>query len=103
MYMDNRDVPDPFRPEKTTVPPIRSGQFLNLPIQALAEPLRHLKHPFVADELHNVPCAVEHRRAVSTDFEMRFHSLAQFRRDVVIEIVGDLPPHFDATDLNYGH
>jgi hypothetical protein len=37
------------------------------------------------------------------EFEMRFHSFAHHGRDILVKIVRNFPPDFDAADFNSGH
>ena len=40
---------------------------------------------------------------MSADFEMRFHSFAHRGRDILVKVVRNFPPDFDAADFNSGH
>src|SRR5271154_4719239 len=76
---------------------------INLAVQALIKPIRRLKQPAIGDQAHDIPHPVEYCGTVRAYFEMRLHSLAQFRRDIRIKIIGYFPPHFDTTNLNCPH
>ena len=80
-----------------------SGKILNLFVESLAEPVRHLKHPSVTDQLYDVSGSVEYCCAMRADFEMRFHSFTRLGRDLLVKIVGDFAPDFDATDFDGRH
>jgi hypothetical protein len=82
---------------------ISSGKILNLFVESLAEPVRHLKHPSVTDQLYDVSGSVEYCCAMRADFEMRFHSFTRLGRDLFVKIVGDFAPDFDATDFDGRH
>src|SRR5258708_14148233 len=47
--------------------------------------------------------AVKYRGAVCASLEMSFHSLAHLGGNLIVEVIGDLPPYFDATDFNGCH
>ena len=53
----------------------------------LAKAFGQPKHPAVTDELHDISCAVQDCLAVRTRLEMRFHSFAQFRGNVILQII----------------
>jgi hypothetical protein len=104
--MDNQDVADPFRPESAANSlsgGTTSRKFPEPFVKPFTEPLGHLKQPSVTDQSYNISGAVEYRSAVRTSFEMRFHSFAHLGRDLFVEVIGDFPPYFDATDFNGRH
>src|SRR5271154_5850951 len=82
---------------------IKLWKTLNLAIEPLVEPLGHLEQPPIGDQSHDILRSPHHRGTVSAVCEMRFHSFTQFGRDIRIDIVGDFPPHFVATDFNCTH
>jgi hypothetical protein len=81
----------------------RLPQRLNLIEQSLAEPTWDFECPAIADQFDDVPRPIEHRGAVPASFKMRSHSVAHLNRDRPVKIIGNLPPDFNATDLNNSH
>ncbi len=76
---------------------------LNLFVKTLVEPVGHLKQLSVADETYHVSSPVQHCFAVLAFFEVSFHALAHFARNLVIKEIGDFPPYFEAADFNCRH
>src|ERR1700720_709504 len=79
------------------------GQFSNLVVQALIKPLRHLKQRSVANQTHDVSRPIQYRGAVCASPEVLLHSLAEIDRDILVKIIGDLAPHFNAANFNCRH
>jgi hypothetical protein len=65
-----------------------------------AEGRRHFKSSAVANQTHDIACAVMDGGAMFAGFEMRFDPGAQLGLDTVIQIVRDFTPDLNATDLN---
>ena len=88
MYMDNLDIADPFE-ARIGSSRFRRGElpWPDLLIQPPAEPLGIWKHASVTYQLDDVPCAVQHGRAVPANFKVRLHSVAKFSRDLAAKIV----------------
>src|SRR5215469_17097365 len=81
--------------------PSCSQPVLQLLIKSVAESVWQIKYTPILDQLNHVACAPQDRGAVGASFEMAFQASAQFRADVVLQIIGDLAPYFFATDLNH--
>jgi hypothetical protein len=70
-------------------------------VESVAESVRQIKYTPILDQLNDVTSALQDRGAVGASFEMGFQASAQFRADVILQIIGDLAPYFFASDLNH--
>jgi hypothetical protein len=68
--------------------------------QAIVDPVIELKDLIVSDECHKVPHAVEDSLAIPAVPEVILEPRLRVAVEIVIDIVGDIPPHFHATDLD---
>jgi len=73
---------------------------VELRIEPLAGNGGNLKSLPVSYKLHNIPCAIEDGTAMGTVSEVGLHNAAKLRAYLIVEIIGDLPPHFFAVNLN---
>ena len=71
------------------------------PVQAVAEALRKFDRPFVAKQLHNILHAIVDSSAVPASFKMVLDPDSQLRREIALEIIGQLPARLIAIDF-YG-
>jgi hypothetical protein len=62
-------------------------------MQSGAKPRREGKHSIIRDQNEHVMGSVENCGAMPALREVRFQRSAHFRRNVVIQIVGDLAAH----------
>ena len=69
-------------------------------VQTLAEACGQLDHSSVAQQLHNVPHPVVDCGAVSAAREVALNAEAQFRRDIALQVVGQLTANLIAIDLH---
>ena len=68
-------------------------------VQTLAEAFGHFDHSFVTQQLHNIPHPVVDSGAVSAARKVVLNLTAQFRRDVVLQVLGQLPAYLITIDL----
>ena len=72
------------------------------PIKSSTETLGQLDSLFVAQQPHNIPQAVVHSPAVITALKVIFDLKSALRREIVLQVIGQLPAnliaiHFDDT------
>src|ERR1700692_1393020 len=79
------------------------GQFSNLVVQALIKPFRHLKQRAITNQPHDVSRSVQYRGAVCASAEVLLHSFAEIDRAILVRIIGDPAPHFNAANFNCRH
>jgi hypothetical protein len=68
-------------------------------VQTLAEAFGHFDHSFAAQQLHNIPHPVVDSGAVSAARKVVLNLTAQFRRDVVLQVLRQLPAYLIRIDL----
>jgi hypothetical protein len=72
-------------------------------VKAVAEAGRKFIFNPVCHELDYVFGAIQDSLAVGAGLEVSFHPRAQLRGNVVVDVIRDFPPDFQATYLNHGH
>ena len=70
-------------------------------VQPVAETLWKFDRLFVAQQLHNILHAVVDSSAVPASFKMVLDPDSQFRREIALEIIRQLPAYLIAVDF-YG-
>ena len=68
-------------------------------VQTLAEALGQFDHSFAAQQPHDIPHPVVDSGAVSAARKVVLNPTAQFRRDVVLQVLGQLPAYLITIDL----
>jgi hypothetical protein len=72
-------------------------------LKPFTEALRQIEVFPVSNQANHIFRAVKDCRTVGTRFEMRFHTGTQTRIEITIDVIGDLSPDVNATDLNDCH
>jgi hypothetical protein len=72
-------------------------------LQALAKSSRHIKHTAVAEQANNIASSIQNGSAVFARIKMFFHSPAERGLYGLIDVVRQLPPNLNATDVYGGH
>jgi hypothetical protein len=72
-------------------------------LQPFTESFRQIESFAISDQADNVPSAIQNSGAVGACLQVRGHAFTQARIDLTIDVVGDLSPHVNATDLNNRH
>jgi hypothetical protein len=72
-------------------------------VEAIAEAARNFVLNPVRYELDHIFGPVQNSFAVCAGLEVSFHPRAQRRGNVVVDVIRDFPPNFQATYLNHAH
>jgi hypothetical protein len=72
-------------------------------VEAIAEAARKVVLNPVRHQLDDIFGAVQNSFAVCAGLEVSLHPRAQLRDNVVVDVIRDFPPNFQATYLNHAH
>jgi len=68
--------------------------------QAIVDSFIELEDLVIADERYKIPHAIEDSSAVLAVLEVILKPRLRITVEIVIDVVGDIPPHFRATDFD---
>ena len=72
-------------------------------VEAIAEAARNFVLNPVRHQLDHILGPVQNSFAVRAGLEVSLHPRAQLRGNVVVDVIRDFPPNFQATYLNHAH
>ena len=72
-------------------------------VKAVAEAARKFIFNPVRDQLDHIFSPVQDSLAVRAGLEVSLHPRAQLRGNLVVDVIRDFPPNFQATYLNHAH
>jgi hypothetical protein len=76
---------------------------LDFSVKAIAEAARNFVLNPVRHQLDHIFRPVQNSFAVCARLEVSLHPRAQLRGNVVVDVIRDFPPNFQATYLNHAH